>query len=51
MHSKVYHKVESVFFNDTNMILKVDGKEYIFKLKTFLENCLTHLQMKEKPIK
>lgn len=33
MHSKDYHKVESVLFIDPNMILKVDGKEYTFKLK------------------
>jgi hypothetical protein len=28
-----YHKVDSISFIDNSMILKVDGKEYKFKLK------------------
>lgn len=35
-----YHKVESVFFTDTNMILKVDNKEYNFKLKNISKKLL-----------
>jgi hypothetical protein len=28
-----YHKVESLSFNDNNLLLRVDGKEYKFRLK------------------
>ena len=39
-NSGEYHKVESILFNDSNMILKVDNSEYTFKLKNISQKLL-----------